>query len=83
MSSFRRAAGTLSFVALAMTSSPTNAADPVKHEFVIHNFRTESGVVLPEAHIVYGTYGTLERRARNAMLLPSHYMARAAPATNG
>ncbi len=46
-----------------------------KHEFVIKNFRTESGTVLPEAHIVYGTYGQLNPDRSNAVLLPSHYMA--------
>src|ERR1700712_4799386 len=49
--------------------------DPVRHEFVIHQFKTESGVVLPEAHLVYGTYGTLNIARSNAILLPSHYMA--------
>jgi homoserine O-acetyltransferase len=45
------------------------------HEFVIDNFRTESGAVLPRARIVYGTYGTLNAARDNAVLLPSHYMA--------
>src|SRR6202044_2948197 len=48
---------------------------PVQHEFVIKNFKTESGVVLPEAKIVYGTYGKLDAAGDNAVLLPSHYMA--------
>ena len=45
------------------------------HEFVIENFRTESGVTLPQARIVYGTYGHLNAARNNAVLLPSHYMA--------
>jgi homoserine O-acetyltransferase/O-succinyltransferase len=45
------------------------------HEFVINNFRTESGVTLPAARIVYGTYGRLNSARDNAVLLPSHYMA--------
>ena len=49
--------------------------EPVQHEYVIKNFRTESGVVLPEAKIVYGTYGKLDAAGDNAVLLPSHYMA--------
>lgn len=28
------------------------------HEFTIANFKTESGVVLPKAIVVYGTYDT-------------------------
>ncbi len=49
---------------------------PVRYEFVIKNFKTESGVVLPEAHVVYGTYGHLNAAHDNAILLPSHYMAK-------
>jgi homoserine O-acetyltransferase/O-succinyltransferase len=49
--------------------------EPMQHEFVIRNFKTESGVVLPEARIVYGTYGQLNAAGDNAVLLPSHYMA--------
>src|SRR5438105_2469260 len=45
------------------------------HEFVTDNFRTESGVVLAKAIIVYGTYGHLDAARDNAVLLPSHYMA--------
>jgi homoserine O-acetyltransferase len=45
------------------------------HEFVITNFRTESGVVLPAARISYGTYGQLDAAHDNVILLPSHYMA--------
>ena len=48
---------------------------PERHEYVLHNFRTESGAVLPEAHLVYGTYGRLDAAGDNAILLPSHYMA--------
>jgi homoserine O-acetyltransferase len=49
--------------------------EPVEHTFVLHSFRTESGVVLPEAKIFYGTYGKLDAAKDNAVLLPSHYMA--------
>lgn len=45
------------------------------HEFVIANFRTEGGAVLPLARIVYGTYGHLNADRSNTVLLPSHYMA--------
>jgi homoserine O-acetyltransferase len=46
-----------------------------RHEFVIANFKTESGVLLPQARVVYGTYGKLNAAKDNAVLLPSHYMA--------
>jgi homoserine O-acetyltransferase len=59
-------------VACYAQTSP-NTAEP--HEFVIRNFRSESGATLPEAHIVYGTYGHLNAAGDNAVLLPSHYMA--------
>jgi homoserine O-acetyltransferase len=45
------------------------------HELVIKQFKTESGVVLPEARLVYGTYGHLNAAHDNVILLPSHYMA--------
>ena len=48
---------------------------PQVHEFVIANFKTESGVTLPQAKIVYGTYGKLNAAKDNVVLLPSHYMA--------
>jgi homoserine O-acetyltransferase len=51
------------------------AAPSERHEFVIANFKTESGVVLPQARIVYGTYGKLNAAKDNVVLLPSHYMA--------
>lgn len=56
------------------TAQPT-VTGPVRHEFVIRDFVTESGTVLPEMRIVYGTYGSLNAARDNAVLLPSHYMA--------
>jgi homoserine O-acetyltransferase len=46
-----------------------------RREFVVRDFRTESGVVLPEARVVYSTLGKLNAAGDNAILLPSHYMA--------
>ena len=46
-----------------------------RHEFVIANFKTESGVTLPQGRVVYGTYGKLNDARDNTVLLPSHYMA--------
>ena len=51
------------------------AEKPEIHEFVIANFKTESGVTLPQARVVYGTYGHLNAAKDNVVLLPSHYMA--------
>jgi homoserine O-acetyltransferase len=58
---------------------PNGVAQPAqpleRHEFIIRDFKTESGVVLPEAHVVYTTLGKLNATGNNAILLPSHYMA--------
>jgi homoserine O-acetyltransferase/O-succinyltransferase len=56
-------------------SPSEKAPEAERHEFVIANFKTEGGVTLPQAHIVYGTYGHLNEAKDNAVLLPSHYMA--------
>jgi len=74
---------TLLLITLALAAPATFAQDKVekkalaseRHEFVIANFKTESGVTLPQARIVYGTYGKLNAAKDNAVLLPSHYMA--------
>src|SRR6202451_3794324 len=63
-------------VLLASFSTAWGLETPVRHEFVIKNFKTESGVTLPEAHVVYGTYGHLNAARDNVILLPSHYMAK-------
>ena len=60
---------------LAQDSSEKRPDAGESHEFVIAHFKTESGVVLPQAHVVYGTYGKLNAAKDNAVLLPSHYMA--------
>ncbi len=78
---FISAAATLLWSFLfALSASPQEAPDPKappseRHEFVISNFKTESGVVLPQARIVYGTYGHLNAAKDNVILMPSHYMA--------
>src|SRR6476659_5097353 len=67
-------------LALGLIVQPPAAPAPAPHsaehhEFVIENFRTESGVTLPKARVVYGTYGRLNAARDNVILLPSHYMA--------
>ena len=62
-------------IALVFLARLLIAQDGERHEFVIANFRTESGATLPEARVVYGTYGRLNAARDNAVLLPSHYMA--------
>ena len=60
---------------LAQEEAENTGPKAEKHEFVIANFKTESGVVLPQARVVYGTYGHLNAAKDNVVLLPSHYMA--------
>jgi homoserine O-acetyltransferase len=55
-------------IALAQSGEP--------HDFVIRNFHIEGGATLPLARMVYGTYGHLNAAKDNAVLLPSHYMAK-------
>src|ERR1700736_5916298 len=62
-------------ILVAQTAAKSIADTAERHEFVISNFQTESGVTLPQAHVVYGTYGHLNAAKDNAVLLPSHYMA--------
>ncbi len=56
-------------------SAAPKPEQPEIHEFIIANFKTESGVTLPQAKVVYGTYGHLNAARDNVVLLPSHYMA--------
>jgi homoserine O-acetyltransferase/O-succinyltransferase len=45
------------------------------HVYELGTFALESGSALPNARLVYATYGHLNARRDNAILLPSHYMA--------
>ena len=73
----RRAAIVLAAAFVAVIPRPAAQQPPAleRRELILRDFRTESGVVLPEAHLVYATLGKLNARGDNAILLPSHYMA--------
>ena len=43
--------------ALLAQDVPAKPATGERHEFVIAKFKTESGITLPEAHVVYGRMG--------------------------
>lgn len=60
---------------IGWTATGQNAAGPKseQHHFRIRNFRTESGVTLPAAVVVYGTYGHLDASKDNVILLPSYF----------
>jgi homoserine O-acetyltransferase len=59
----------------AQDTPATKAENSERHEFVMANFKTESGATLPQARVVYGIYGHLNAEKNNVVLLPSHYMA--------
>src|SRR5947199_2553554 len=65
----------ISTTLIAQTPANNQTEKPEPHAFVISNFRTESGVTLPQGRVVYGTYGHLNAAKDNVVLLPSHYMA--------
>ncbi|MDH2443372.1 alpha/beta fold hydrolase [Amnibacterium sp. CER49] len=48
--------------------------DDAPRFFAVREFRTESGVVLPEARLAYRTFGSPDA-PRGAVLVPSHFMA--------
>ena len=76
---FRSLLIALAAALLALATDPAQAQrapDQARvHTFAIPNFRTESGATLPQARVVYGTYGRLNAARDNAILLPSHYLA--------
>jgi len=45
------------------------------HVYDLGAFRLESGAAMPHTQLVYATYGHLDARRNNVILLPSHYMA--------
>ena len=65
----------ISATAAAAQDAPKNALEkPARHEFVMTSFKTESGVVLPRAVVVYGTYGKLNAAKDNVVLLPLRFV---------
>jgi homoserine O-acetyltransferase len=55
--------------------TPAPAPDPHSRVFALGDFRLESGVVLPNATLAYATFGALNERRDNAILVPSWYGA--------
>jgi homoserine O-acetyltransferase/O-succinyltransferase len=72
----RAVASVLAASLVAVAPAGSQRVDNAEHHaYATTDFRTESGVVLPKATIVFGTYGRLNAARDNAVLLPSHYMA--------
>jgi homoserine O-acetyltransferase/O-succinyltransferase len=61
----------LAVVAGGMAGQP--AADEHRRWFALGDFRLESGVTLPNAKLAYATFGTLNPRRDNVVLIPSWY----------
>ena len=71
----------LLFGASSATAQRVDRAE--HHEFAIENFKTESGVVLPKAIVVYGTYGHLNAARDNVVLLAVALHGERTTATSG
>lgn len=56
-------------------SSSTSIPSSEYQEFVIPDFRLQSGIVLDEAVLAYKTYGSLNRDRSNVILYPTSYGA--------
>ncbi len=56
-----------------MTETAAVVAPP--HSFTLENFALQCGKVLPQARLVYQTYGTLSPDRRNVILYPTSYGA--------
>jgi len=56
----------------AQDAPPDHAAH---HRFLLPSFTFEDGTTLPNTVVSYGTYGRLNARRDNVILLPSSYMA--------
>jgi homoserine O-acetyltransferase len=63
----------VSMPAVAQEAAPKLQGE--RHVFTIERFTFESGATVPNVQVVYGTYGKLNAKHDNAILLPSHYMA--------
>ena len=65
------------FVALPRTlgAQAAPADHATHHRFVLPSFTFEDGTTLPHTVVSYGTYGRLNARKDNVILLPSSYMA--------
>jgi homoserine O-acetyltransferase len=62
-------------VLLSQDSSASHPDRATHHVFIQPRFTFESGPTVPNIRVVYGTYGRLNAKRDNAILLPSHYMA--------
>ncbi len=64
----------MAVVLLAFAPARASSLDAVESKlFTIHDFRLDSGVVLPEATLAYETYGALAPDGRNAVLIEHSY----------
>ena len=60
-------------MATGLLSAMQPPVDTHRRFYALGDFRLESGVTLPNAKLAYATFGTLNARRDNAVLLPSWY----------
>ena len=56
-------------------ASPPKSTGADSEQFVIRDYRLQCGATLPEAKLIYKTYGTLNRDRSNVILYPTSYGA--------
>jgi homoserine O-acetyltransferase len=63
-------------VAVPAAASAQDTTDHAAHHvYELGAFPLENGATIPQAKLVYATYGHLDPRRDNVILLPSHYLA--------
>jgi homoserine O-acetyltransferase/O-succinyltransferase len=67
--------GSTSYAPAQDSTSHAPPHQAAHHVFTLPRFTFEGGATVPNVKLVYGTYGRLNARRDNAILLPSHYMA--------
>src|SRR4030095_8169572 len=67
--------GVLALALVTITTLMQAQTSPDQHRrfYSLGNFPLESGVTLPNATLAYATFGTLNARRDNALLIPSWY----------
>ena len=60
---------------MSAQAAPARVDRAEHRSYTSTDLRTEGGVTLPSATVVYGPYGRLNAARDDVVLLPSHYMA--------
>lgn len=60
-------------ILISSLATPALAADGDRRTFIIKQFKLENGSTLPEAKVMYATYGSLSAAHDNAVLLHARH----------